>query len=66
MATTVEMPFMMGYMREFTIPKAGGKYDPKLQVRVVKLAKGQEIPFVQTGEMSGMGSTKTGERAGEH
>ena len=61
-----EAPFMIGYLQEFKVPKPGGEYNPDLQVRVVRVEPGKEIPFVHTGEMNGMGSTKTGERAGEH
>ena len=65
MTLVKEKPFMLGYLQEFRVPRPGGRYDPELQVRFVKVGEG-EVPFVETNEMSGMGSTKTGERAGEH
>lgn len=59
------VPIMMGFKQTFRNHRVGGEYDPTRQIRIVH-AEGNIVPYIQTKDMNGMGSTHTGERAGEH
>lgn len=58
-------PVMMKFKQEFRIPRVGGEYNPTQQIRTVRTEDGI-VPFVETKDMNGMGSTQTGERSREH
>ena len=60
-----QVPVMIKFKQEFRNHRVGGEYDPKQQIRIVHEENGI-VPYIQTKDMNGMGSTHTGERAGEH
>ena len=59
-------PVMIGFKQEFKNPKVGGEYNPDSQIREIQTENGQRKPFIESGDMTAMGSTRTGERATEH
>lgn len=58
-------PIMMNFKEAFKRSRVGGEYDPKQQIRIVRDDM-DEIPYIQTKDIAGMGSTHTGERSNEH
>jgi len=59
-------PMMIEFKQNFRNPKVGGEYNPDSQIREIKTKDGKAEPFIETGDMTAMGSTRTGERANEH
>ena len=60
-----KQPIMMGLKNNFRRHRVGGEYDAQLQLRVSQ-REGKIVPYIETSDMKAMGSTHTGERAGEH
>lgn len=59
-------PFMMTFKESFEVPRVEGQYNSEKQIREIKDSGGKVIPFIESNDMTAMGSTRTGERSGEH